>query len=117
MRERLFGRRTGGGPHEPDADTTGITDRESSARRNPVRWLISCGAILIAGIVIGIAMMVGNFRERALNSAGRELENAVLLLARHYDRQIQDFEAIQRTLSQQISAATASPDDLARRMS
>src|SRR3954453_4495058 len=117
MRERLFGRRTGGGPHEPDADTTGITDRESSARRNPVRWLIAGAAILIAGIVIGIAMMVGNFRERALGSAERELENTVQLLARHYDRQIEDFETIQRTVSQQIASAIPSPGELVRQMS
>jgi len=117
MRERPFGRRTGGGLDEPEGDTTGITDRESSARRNPVRWLIAGAAILIAGIVIGIAMMVGNFRERALGSAERELENTVLLLARHYDRQIEDFEAIERSVSQQVAATVTSPDDLSRLMS
>ena len=59
--------------HEMEANTTGITDLETGGRRNPIHWLISCGAVLIAAIVIGMAMTVGNFRERALNSGQREL--------------------------------------------
>ncbi|MDB5518548.1 MAG: GGDEF-domain containing protein [Tardiphaga sp.] len=117
MRRRLFGRGLGGRLHETEADTTGITDLDAPARRNPIRWLIVCGAVLIAGIVIGIAMMVGNFRERALHSGERELENTVLLLARHYDRQLEDFEAIQKTVGQQASAGINSADAFARRMS
>ena len=108
MRNRFFGKGAGGRHHEVRADAAGITDLESGARRNPIRWLIFCGAVLIAAIVIGIALMVGNFRERALSSGQRELENTVLLLARHYDRQIEDFEAIQKAVSLQASAATAS---------
>ena len=38
-------------------------------RGNPIRWLIVGGALLVAGIVVGTAMMVGVFRERALHSA------------------------------------------------
>jgi len=117
MRRRLFGRGLGGRLHETEADTTGITDLDAPARRNPIRWLIVCGAVLIAGIVIGIAMMVGNFRERALHNGERELENTVLLLARHYDRQLEDFEAIQKTVGQQASAGINSADAFARRMS
>ncbi len=33
----------------------------------PLRLLVLCGAILIAAIVIGTAIMVDNFRERALS--------------------------------------------------
>jgi diguanylate cyclase (GGDEF)-like protein len=117
MRMRLFEKGAGGRLHELEADTTGITDLESGARRNPIRWLIVCGVILIATIVIGIAMMVGNFRERALNSGQRELENTVLLLARHYDRQIEDFEAVQNAVSLQISKGITSADSFASQMS
>ena len=42
--------------------------------------------------------MVGNFRERALNSSERELENTVLLLARHFDQQLEDLGAVQQDL-------------------
>jgi diguanylate cyclase (GGDEF)-like protein len=114
---RLFGNSAGDRLPETEADTTGITELESGARRNPIHWLIFCGAVLIAAIVIGIAMMVGNFRERALNSGQRELENTVLLLARHCDRQLEDFEAVQKAVSLQASAGIVSADTFARRMS
>jgi diguanylate cyclase (GGDEF)-like protein len=117
MRKRLFGSGPGSRLRETEADTTGIADLDAPARRNPIRWLIVCGAVLIAGIVIGIATMVGNFRERALHSGERELENTVLLLARHYDRQLEDFEAIQKTVGLQAAAGINSADAFARRMS
>ena len=70
-------------------------------RGNPIRWLIVGGAVLVAGIVVGTAMMVGVFRERALHSAERELDNTVLLLTRHFDQQLDDFVSIQREIATQ----------------
>src|SRR6266436_10159160 len=55
-----------------------------SIRGGPIRWLILGGAFLIAAITISTTIIAGNFRERALNSSERELENTVLLLARHF---------------------------------
>jgi len=79
-------------------------------RGNPIRWLIVGGALLVAGIVVGTAMMVGVFRERALHSAERELGNTVLLLARHFDQQLDDFVSIQREIATQAQfAQMASP--------
>ena len=60
-----------------------------SVSGNPIRWLIVGGVILIAAITIGATIMAENFRERALNSSARELDNTVLLLARHFDQQLQ----------------------------
>jgi diguanylate cyclase (GGDEF)-like protein len=78
---------------------------------NPIRWLIVGGALLVAGIVVGTAMMVGVFRERALHSAERELDNTVLLLTRHFDQQLTDFVTIQREVARQAQLAQlASPD-------
>jgi len=65
-----------------------------SVRRSPIHCLILCGVLLIAAIVIGTAVMVGNFRERALSSSERELENTVRLLTRHFDQQFDDTEVI-----------------------
>ena len=67
-----------------------------SIRGGPIRWLILGGVFLIAAITIGTTIVAGNFRERALNSSERELENTVLLLARHFDQQLEDFEVIQK---------------------
>src|ERR1700675_1223525 len=70
----------------------------ASVRSSPIRWLILGGALLIAAIMVGTTIMAGNFRERALNSSERELENTVLLLARHFDQQLEDFEVVQKDL-------------------
>ena len=79
-------------------------------RGNPIRWLIVGGALLVAGIVVGTAMMVGVFRERALQSAERELDNTVLLLARHFDQHLDDFVTIQKEIATQPQfAQMASP--------
>ncbi len=74
-------------------------------RSGPIRWLVVGGVFLIAAIAVGTTIMVGNFRERALSSNERELENTVLLLARHFDQQLDDFTAIQRNLVAQIQSA------------
>ena len=66
-------------------------------RGGPIRWLIFGGALLIAAIAIGATLMAGNFRERALQNSERELENTVLLLARHFDQQLDDFAKSSRT--------------------
>jgi diguanylate cyclase (GGDEF)-like protein len=70
----------------------------SVLRGGPIRWLILGGALLIAAIAIGAILMAGNFRDRALNNSERELENTVLLLARHFDQQLEDFEVVQNDL-------------------
>ena len=64
----------------------------------PIRWLILGGTLLIAAIAIGATLMAGNFRERALRNSERELENTVLLLARHFDQQLEDFQVVQKDL-------------------
>jgi diguanylate cyclase (GGDEF)-like protein len=90
----------------------------ASVRRSPIHWLMLCGVLLIAAIIVGTAVMVGNFRERALSSSERELENTVLLLARHFDQQLGDAEVIQNSLVEYIyTAGIGTPEDYRRRMS
>src|SRR5690349_17749280 len=81
------------------------TDTSSGAmtiRRGRVGWLVACGAVLVAAIVLGTTIMVGQFRERALSNAERELENTVLLLTRHFDQQLEDSGAIARNVTLQM---------------
>ena len=87
-------------------------------RGGPIRWLILGGMLLIAAIAIGATVMAGNFRERALRNSERELENTVLLLARHFDQQLEDFEVVQKDLiSFMRSSGIATSEDYKRRMS
>ncbi len=90
----------------------------SVLRGGPIRWLILGGALLIAAIAIGATVMAGNFRERALHNSERELENTVLLLARHFDQQLEDFEVVQKDLIAFMrSSGIATTENYKRRMS
>jgi diguanylate cyclase (GGDEF)-like protein len=100
------------------AEFGNLTALGSPVRRGPIQWLILCGVLLIAAIVVGTAVMVDNFRERALNSTERELENTVLLLTRHFDQQLEDAEVIQNSLVEYVfTAGITTPEDFRRRMS
>src|ERR1700760_2158238 len=90
----------------------------TSIRGGAIRWLIVSGILLVSGIVIGTGAMVGVFRERALHSAERELDNTVLLLARHFDQQLEDFVTIQREVAAESHLARlTSPEAFRARMS
>ena len=79
------------------ASTGTISIRIASVfRGGPIRWLTLGGTLLIAAIAIGATVMAGNSRERALRSSERELENTVLLLAGHFDQQLEDFQVVHR---------------------
>jgi diguanylate cyclase (GGDEF)-like protein/PAS domain S-box-containing protein len=74
---------------------TEATGRHLAATiRGPVLWLTLCGGLLVAAIFVGTIMMAGEFRERALLNSERELENTVLLLARHFDQQFEDSDTL-----------------------
>ena len=101
------------------ASTSTVPFRIASAfRGGPIRWLIVGGTLLIAAIAIGATLMAGNFRERALRNSERELENTVLLLARHFDQQLEDFQVVQNDLIAFMRASGISTvESYKRRMS
>ena len=100
------------------ADDTDPTDADAPVRRGPIRWLIMCGVLLIVAIVIGTAITVGEFRERALANSERELENTLLLLTRHFDQQLEQLDLAQEQLAEDINlAGITSGKDLERKMS
>ncbi len=100
------------------ANGTASSNITASVRDGPIRWLIVGGAFLIVAIMVGTTIMAGNFRERALNSSKRELENTVLLLARHFDQQLDDLGAIQKDLIAYMrSSGIATSEIYKRRMS
>src|SRR6185437_1162447 len=78
----------------PRSMTAGPVQAGPPRRRDPVVWLVACGVLLIAGIIGGTVAAVGEFRERALANSERELENTVLLLARHFDQQFDDYQTL-----------------------
>src|ERR1700744_4993141 len=95
-------------------DASALYDVRSSARGGPIRWLIGGGLSLIAAIAIGTTIMAGNFRERALESAEQQLQNTVLLMARHFDQQLEDFMSVQRDIVAQIESSQITTPDAFR---
>src|SRR6201996_8993291 len=86
--------------------------------RDPITWLIICGCALVVAITLGTMIMVGEFRERAMANSERELENAVLLMTRHFDQQFQDAEIIANDVIAQMRLSDmASPQDFRAKMS
>ena len=78
---------------------------QAFVRSGPIRWLVVGGTLLIAAIAVGATLMAQNFRERALRNSGRELENTVLMLAHHFDQQLQDFAVIQKDFVDHVRAS------------
>jgi diguanylate cyclase (GGDEF)-like protein/PAS domain S-box-containing protein len=91
-------------------------DVKISTLGGPIRWLVIGGFLLIAAITLGTTIVGGNFRERALTSAERQLENNVLLMARHFDQQLEDFMGIQRDVVAQIERSGAASPEAFRAM-
>ncbi|ABD90147.1 bifunctional diguanylate cyclase/phosphodiesterase [Rhodopseudomonas palustris] len=81
-------------------------DPNSITRRDPTRWLMLCGVLLISSIVIATALIIDQFRERALQNSERELSNTALLLARHFDRELDDVAAVQDDIATQLQLSS-----------
>ncbi|MCK1527669.1 EAL domain-containing protein [Bradyrhizobium sp. 182] len=91
---------------------------QAFVRSGPIRWLVVGGTLLIAAIAVGATLMAQNFRERALRNSGRELENTVLMLAHHFDQQLQDFAVIQRDFVDHVrTTGIRDAEDYRRRLS
>ncbi len=95
-------------------DANATVDVKAAVRGGPIRWLVVGGLLLIAAITVGTTIMAGNFRERALRSSELQLENTVLLMARHFDQQLEDFMGIQRDVVAQIEGSRMSSPDAFR---
>jgi diguanylate cyclase (GGDEF)-like protein len=101
-----------------DAVCARYSDPAPVTQRNPLNSLILGGVLLIAAIVAGTTFTVINFRQRAILNSERELQNTVLLLARHFDRELENFDAIQRELIQRLQlTGVATPEAFKSRMS
>jgi hypothetical protein len=77
--------------------------RDLSARfdrlgRAPLTWLITAGLVSMMAIAIGTGLALERFRQDAIENGREGLESAVLLLARHFDRQFEDFSVLQKSI-------------------
>ena len=93
--------------------------RDLSARfdrlgRAPLTWLITAGLVSMMIIAIGTGLAVERFRQDAIESGREGLESAVLLLARHFDRQFEDFSVLQKSIVAELESHTFDSPDVFR---
>lgn len=63
--------------------------------RNPVRWLLFSGILLVVVIGVGTGLVADHFRHRAIESSKQTLGNSALLISRHFDQQLDDLLGVQ----------------------
>jgi PAS domain-containing protein len=95
-----------------------LTGESSGERRVTIRGIVLCGMVLIVGIAVATALMIGSFRDRALLASTHELESTVQLLSRHFDQQFEDYADAQARLAVRLAVSEiATPDEFKDRMS
>ena len=94
------------------------SDAAKANGRNPLNLLILGGILLIAAIAIGTSFTIVSFRQRAMLNSERELQNTVLLLTRHFDRELGYIDAVQRDLIEHMKlTGLATPEAFRRQIS
>ncbi|MGY3405886.1 diguanylate cyclase (GGDEF)-like protein [Bradyrhizobium sp. GM5.1] len=73
-------------------------------RGAPLTWLIAGGFVLMAAMAIGTALTVDRFRQNAIESGRDSVESAVRLLARHFDREFEDFAVLQKSIIAELES-------------
>ncbi|WP_025032767.1 bifunctional diguanylate cyclase/phosphodiesterase [Bradyrhizobium sp. DOA9] len=73
-------------------------------RGAPLTWLIAGGFVLMLATAIGTALTVDRFRQNAIESGRDSLESAVRMLARHFDRQFEDFAVLQKSIIAELES-------------
>ncbi|HEV2153052.1 bifunctional diguanylate cyclase/phosphodiesterase [Bradyrhizobium sp.] len=83
-------------------------------RGAPLTWLIVGGFVLMAATAIGTALTVDRFRQNAIESGRDSLESAVRLLARHFDREFEDFAVLQKSVIAELESHGITSADVFR---
>lgn len=83
-------------------------------RGAPLTWLIAGGFVLMAATAFGTALTVDRFRQNAIESGRDSLENSVRMLARHFDRQFEDFAVLQKSIVAELESRGMESADVFR---
>ncbi|MEY9180942.1 diguanylate cyclase (GGDEF)-like protein/PAS domain S-box-containing protein [Bradyrhizobium sp. USDA 313] len=82
--------------------------------RAPLTWLIIGGFVLMLATAIGTALTVDRFRQNAIESGRDSLENAVRMLAGHFDREFEDFAVLQKSIIAELESHGIESADIFR---
>lgn len=89
-------------------------EEQDAGPRAPMLWLLICGLALMVAIAVGTALSIGKLRENAIENGKESLESAVLLLARHFDQQFEDFSIPQKLMVEELESHGISSPDIFR---
>ncbi len=76
------------------------------SQAGPVFWVTFYGVILIIAIALGTSVMIGSVRDREIIRTEKELEVTVRLLAKQFDGQIENFEAVPNSIAKYLALRT-----------
>ena len=77
----------------------------------PVFWVTFYGVALILAIALGTSVMITNVRDREIARTENELEGVVRLLAKQFDSQIGNFEAIPKSVAKYLAIRSTTPKE------
>ncbi|WP_245334308.1 PAS-domain containing protein, partial [Bradyrhizobium guangdongense] len=83
-------------------------------RGAPLTWLIIGGFVLMLATAIGTALTVDRFRQNAIESGRDSLESSVRMLARHFDREFEDFAVLQKSIIAELESRGIESADMFR---
>ncbi|MET4071093.1 diguanylate cyclase (GGDEF)-like protein [Bradyrhizobium sp. S3.2.6] len=83
-------------------------------RGAPLTWLIVGGFVLMAAMAIGTGLTVDRFRQNAIEGGRDSLESSVRLLARHFDREFEDFAVLQKSIIAELESHGIESADMFR---
>ncbi|WP_439400106.1 bifunctional diguanylate cyclase/phosphodiesterase (plasmid) [Bradyrhizobium sp. PMVTL-01] len=99
-------------PESPLAHFNAKRRRGFLSKAGPIFWVCVCGLTVLAFIGGATALTVEHLRGQELQRSRETLQNAVRLLARHFDQRFADFEAVERSLATELGRRITSPDEL-----
>ena len=83
-------------------------------RSAPLTWLIMGGFVMMAAMAVGTGLTIQRFRQNAIESGRASLESGVTMLARHFDREFEDFAVLQTSIIAELESRGIESADVFR---
>ncbi len=80
------------------------------SQAGPVFWVSFYGMLLILAIALGTSLLISNVREREVSRTEKELESTVRLLAKQFDGQLVNFEAVPKSVASYLASKSQNPE-------
>jgi diguanylate cyclase (GGDEF)-like protein/PAS domain S-box-containing protein len=97
--------------HQADGlDGAIINANRALSQAGPVFWVTFYGLALILAIVLGTSLIIGNVRDHEINRSEKELESMVRLLSKHFNGQLENFEAVPKSVASYLTLRSSNTE-------